>query len=58
MQTGLWFLFVAFAVVWAVLFGYLASLRARQQRLEVELRSLDAALGRREGETDAPAGTS
>jgi CcmD family protein len=39
-------LFVAFAVVWVAIGGYLLTIGSRQRRLEARLRDLDARSGR------------
>lgn len=47
MDVGLKHLFYAFAVVWALLLGYVLNLASRQKRLADELRSLKETLARR-----------
>lgn len=47
MDIGLKHLFYAFALVWALLLGYVLSLAQRQKRLADELRALRESLARR-----------
>jgi len=47
MEIGLKHLFYAFAIVWALLLGYVFSLARRQKQLGDELETLKKALGRR-----------
>jgi CcmD family protein len=44
------YIFAAFAIVWAVVFGYVLSLFNRQRRLRREINSLKEMLGEKEGE--------
>ena len=48
MSIGLTHLFLAFALVWALLVGYVFNLAARQKRLADELRELKESLARKE----------
>jgi len=45
MPTNFWWVFVSFAVVWGVLFGYVARLAVRQQELSRSLRALERERG-------------
>lgn len=47
MDIGLKHLFYAFALVWALLVGYVLNLAMRQKRLADELESLKKSLSRR-----------
>lgn len=44
------YLFVAFTIIWAFVFGYVLSLFNRQRRLKREIESLREALGERGGD--------
>lgn len=46
-MENFWYLFTAFAIVWAVLFGYVFSLLRRQRQLWRELDSLKETLRER-----------
>lgn len=50
MEVGLKHLFYAFALVWALLLGYVVNLAMRQKRLADELQALKDALGRQTSE--------
>ncbi len=43
------FLFAAYSIVWAVVFGYVLSLLYRQKKLEKEISSLKESLSEKEG---------
>lgn len=43
------FLFAAYSIVWAVLFGYVLSLLNRQRKLDKEINSLKESLEEKEG---------
>ncbi len=43
------FLFTAYSIVWAVVFGYVLSLLNRQRKLDKEIDSLKESLGDKEG---------
>jgi len=47
MEIGLKHLFYAFAIVWALLLGYVFSLARRQKQLADELENLKKSAGRR-----------
>ena len=47
MEIGLKHLFYAFALVWALLLGYVLNLAVRQKRLAEELRALKETLARK-----------
>jgi len=42
MNANLWYLVVAYGVIWAVLFAYVFSVDRRQRRLREELLALEA----------------
>jgi len=44
------FLFTAYSIVWAVVFGYVLSLLYRQKKIEKEIDSLKDSLGKKDGE--------
>lgn len=43
------FLFAAYSIVWAALFGYVLSLLNRQRKLDKEINSLKESLEEKEG---------
>ncbi len=52
------FLFAAFAIIWALLFGYVLVLVRRQGRLRVEIAALREEMKGREGEREVGKGIS
>lgn len=48
MQEGFWYLFAAYTVIFAVLFGYVITMFLRQRQLQREIDSLKKTLRKRD----------
>ncbi len=47
-----WFLFTAYTLIWAIVFGYILFMQRKQKRLQGQIDLLQEAVGKQNGGSD------